>query len=58
MVSSLSGHPAGDDAVDHTTDLGMQAGVQLEPLAQAQDVLVEALGSELDLVAGNVPGFP
>lgn len=35
MASNLSGHPASDDAVDHTSDLAMQAGVQLEPLAHA-----------------------
>ncbi len=34
MASNLSGHPASEDAVDHTSDLAMQAGVQLEPLAQ------------------------
>ena len=34
MASNLGGHPASDDAVDQTSDLAMQAGVQLEPLAQ------------------------
>lgn len=35
MSANLTGHPASDDAVDRTSDLAMQAGVQLESLAQA-----------------------
>ena len=54
MASNLSGHPASEDAVDQASDLTMEPGVQLEPLAQAHllgqrdyEVAVVALGQLL-----------